>query len=234
MKYSILSVIMSTTLLACGASSAQGNYGGYQATANQHLNTSEAKTLTYMKEEEKIARDIYVTFYQQWNNRVFDKISGSEQRHMNALAQQLVMNNLPDPDTNDAVGVFSNPKLASLYNSLINKGQGSELQALQVAAYVEELDIRDLEKVIAESSSSQLNQTYKNLLRGSHNHLRAFVRQITSYFNITYNAQLLPQSQVDSILNSNHERGNHGNGMGNGKHDGMEHGMGRGMAWGLL
>jgi len=227
MKHSILSAIISTTLLACGSSSAQSNYGSYQATGDQQLNTSEAEMLTYMKEEEKIARDVYITFYQQWNNRVFDKISGSEQRHMNALAQKLVTNNLPDPDTNDSVGVFTNPKLASLYNSLINKGQGSELQALQVAAYVEELDIRDLKNAIAASSSSQLNQTYENLLRGSHNHLRAFVRQITNY-NITYKAQLLSQSHVDSILNSNQERGKRGKGMGKGKHGGMGRGMGRG------
>jgi len=46
--------------------------------------------------------------------------------------------------------------------------------ALRVDALVEEVDIIDLEKYIAQTDNEDLILVYQNLLKGSQNHLRAF------------------------------------------------------------
>ena len=56
----------------------QGNTGTQVTTA---LSDAEAATLVFMREEEKLARDVYITLYDQWehpvfNNRLFPKWSG--------------------------------------------------------------------------------------------------------------------------------------------------------------
>ena len=49
------------------------------------LTPEEAAGLTLMREEEKLARDVYQYLYEQWGQRVFKNIAGSEQTHMNAV-----------------------------------------------------------------------------------------------------------------------------------------------------
>ncbi len=185
--------------------------------------------LVMMREEEKIARDVYRTLYASTQNRVFSKISQAEQRHMNAMANQLTRFGLADPVTNDATGVFNNPTFQTLYVDLIKRGQASPTDALYVGAYIEELDISDLQQAIAQSNDAQLNRVYENLMRGSRNHLRAFVRQLSAQGINTYSAQIMPQKEVDAILSATPERG-HGGNRGMGKHQGHGNGMGR---WGM-
>ena len=190
---------------------------------NQKTNTADSKLATYlshMREEEKIARDVYRVLYQQTGINAFNNISQSEQRHMNAMAQQLARFNITDPVKNDATGEFTNPVFEKLYKELLQRGSASSLDALYVGAYIEELDIIDLEKAIADTQDENLKQVYRNLLRASRNHLRAFVRHI-SRSGDNYKAQLMPQDQVNTISSSPQERGHGGNGRGKG------HGQGK-------
>ncbi|MBA1330326.1 ferritin, partial [Candidatus Endoriftia persephone str. Guaymas] len=57
-----------------------------------------------------------------------------------------------------------------------------------------------------DSTHPDLTQTYENLIRGSRNHLRAFVRQIES-LGVPYTAQALDQLQVEIILEQPMEQG---------------------------
>lgn len=193
------------------------------AESQSTVTTDEFSThLILMREEEKIARDVYRVLYEQTGIRAFANITQSEQRHMDAMAQQLARFNLIDPIVDDTTGVFANPKFQDMFTALIEKGQGSDLEALYVAAYIEELDIKDLIEAIAETEDTQLKNVYGNLLRGSRNHLRAFVRQISKRGD-SYRAQLLAQEAVDVILATAQERwqgggrGMNGGGRGQGK-----------------
>ena len=38
-----------------------------------------------MREEEKVARDVYLSLNDTWNLRIFKNITSSEQTHMNAI-----------------------------------------------------------------------------------------------------------------------------------------------------
>jgi hypothetical protein len=166
----------------------------------------EEADMLFMREEEKLARDVYILLYDQWANAVFDNISESEQRHMDSMAVLLNTYGLTDPVQDSRVGAFTNPDLAMLFTTLTVRGQVSQLEALRVGAFIEEVDMRDIQAAIDNSSHADITRTYENLLRGSRNHLRAFVRTIEN-LGVVYEAQVLPQSDVDSIVDSPIERG---------------------------
>lgn len=163
------------------------------------LSNTEFSHLVFMREEEKLARDTYITLGDIWGSRVFSNISRAEQTHMDALLTMLNIYGLDDPIINDAAGSFTNATLAGLYVDLVASGEASLLDALYVGAFIEEVDIQDLQQAIAETSQADIVAVYENLLAGSKSHLRAFVGQIEG-LGVEYTAQVLDQSEVDTIL----------------------------------
>ena len=138
---------------------------------------AEVEALLLMREEEKLARDVYRTLFNRWNLSIFNNISGSEQTHMDTLAGVLASYGITDPVTSDSTGSFNNPALASLYDQLVARGSVSVAEAIQVGIFIEETDITDLQKAISVSTHDDLIRAYENLLQGSYNHLRAFSDQ---------------------------------------------------------
>jgi hypothetical protein len=163
------------------------------------LDATETEDLLFMREEEKLARDTYLTLYDAWSHAIFRNIARSEQRHMDTMLAMVEYYGLTDPVTDDTVGVFTNPTLAGLYADLIERGSESLLEALHVGAYIEELDIADLRAAIERTDEVLLINAYENLLAGSRNHLRAFVSQINA-LGVDYVAQVLDQDDVDAIV----------------------------------
>ena len=170
------------------------------------LSTAEKSDLLFMREEEKLARDVYLTLYETWGLPVFSNIASSEQSHMDALLKLLRTYRLPDPAAGNAIGEFSNPTLQSLYNTLMDKGRLSAMDALQVGGIIEETDMRDIVAAIEHSDNADIDATYDSLLCGSRNHLRAFARNLESMTSQPYTALVLTQDEVDAILNSPLER----------------------------
>jgi hypothetical protein len=207
--------------------------GGLAATtqAASQITEAEAKTLQFMHEEEKLAKDVYLTLYEKWNIRAFSNIAGAEQRHQDALKGMLDQYGIPSVVQSTTVGEFKNPELARMYKELTTQGLASLEGALKVGGMIEELDIMDLQKAIAESNQSDLDGVYENLMRGSRNHLRAFARQYNRQLGTDYQAQLMPAEEVAAILSSEQERGGgHGAQQGHGgQGKGMRMGQGRGM-----
>ena len=80
------------------------------------------------------------------------------------------------------------------------------LDALVVGATVEDLDIYDLNKLSTQTDNKDILTVYENLIRGSINHLRAFVRQIERNGG-EYSSQYMSQSDYDKIISSGQERG---------------------------
>ena len=138
------------------------------------LTSEEITGLIHMREEEKLARDVYSAMYTKWNARVFQNISNSEQTHMNAILNLLNRYSVPDPVGNNGPGVFTDPNLQALYNSLIEKGNISNLEAYKVGIDIEQLDINDLKTQINTTSKLDLLKVYNNLLLGSYSHLESF------------------------------------------------------------
>jgi hypothetical protein len=163
------------------------------------LNDTETAHLVFMREEEKLARDTYITLNETWGLRVFANISNSEQMHMNAILAMLNFYGVDDPVVDDAAGSFTNVTLAALYGDLVARGAVSSLEALYVGAYIEETDIRDIQLAISETVQANIIAVYENLLAASKNHFRAFVNHL-ELRGEEYVAQVLDQSEVDAIL----------------------------------
>ena len=166
------------------------------------LTTEEKNDLLFMREEEKLARDVYLTLHDIWGTPVFANIAMSEQQHMDAILRLLNTYKLPDPTVGKLVGEFVNEELQALYNALIARGKQSALEALLVGGVIEETDIEDLNAAMATSRLSNIDKVYQNLLNGSYNHLRAFASNIQSLTGQPYVAQVVSQEIVDSILGS--------------------------------
>jgi hypothetical protein len=180
------------------------------------LTEVEAEGLIFMREEEKLARDVYLTLYDQWDIPIFQNIARSEQTHTDAIKNLLDTYGLVDPMVNDKIGVFVNPDLQALYDQLVEMGSQSLSDALKVGIAIEEIDILDLEKHIAQTDHADIQLVYENLLKGSRNHLRAFVSTLQRQTGETYQPQYLSQDVYDAIVGSAIERGGNRNGNGNG------------------
>jgi hypothetical protein len=141
--------------------------------STQPLSAEEATHLLYIREEEKLARDVYQVLYSKWNVRIFSNIASSEQRHFDAVGTLISRYKLTDPAQATA-GVFTNPDLQALYSQLIAQGSISLLDALQVGVKIEETDIDDLKAAIDVTNNKDVLTVYGNLLNGSLNHLAAF------------------------------------------------------------
>ena len=182
-----------------------GGRPGQQAVPQATLGAVEAHHLTYMREEEKLARDVYLFLFDEWGMNVFRNIAAAEQKHMDALKTLLDKYGLPDPILGEGgltnpEGVFTDPHLQDLYDQLTTDGSQSLLAALKVGGFIEEVDIDDLVIAMAATEKADLSRVYGNLMSGSENHLRAFAGLIESRTGLPYEAVYLEQDEVDAIL----------------------------------
>lgn len=186
------------------------NIANLQAQVNslpiESLNLAELTSLSFMREEEKLARDVYITLYNKWGVNIFTNISASEQTHMDAVLMLLNKYGLTDPAGTNAVGVFNNATLQNLYNQLVTQGNISVLEAYKVGATIEDLDIFDLQNALINIDNMDIRLVYDMLTKGSRNHLRAFYKNILNAGG-TYTPQFITQAAFDAIINSAMETG---------------------------
>lgn len=170
------------------------------------LSEGEVAGLIQMREEEKLARDVYRNLGEKWNLRILINIADSEQTHTDSVAVLLNRYSLDDPVKDDSIGVFSSSVISDLYENLVTRGEASSLDALIVGATIEDLDIYDLTELLPETDNEDIITVYNNLQKGSRNHLRAFVDQIERNGG-SYHPQYISQQEFDSIISSEQEKG---------------------------
>ena len=151
--------------------------------------------MKFMREEEKLARDVYANLYDfhlanGLTLTVCDNIAYSEQRHMDAMKQLLDNYGIADSAVEGGQGtypescrddkcMFNNTDLRDLYEKLVADGEGSGLDTLLVGGLIEEVDMIDLAEAITNAEGyADIQGVYDNLLCGSGNHLRAFAHNI--------------------------------------------------------
>ena len=171
------------------------------------LSQNEIDGLVLMREEEKLARDVYLRLGEMWNMKIFNNIANSEQTHTDSVEFLLDKYEIVDPVKDNSIGVFESTELLTLYNNLIERGSQSLLDALVVGALVEDLDINDLENLLQETNNNDIKIVYDNLQRGSRNHLRAYVSQIQKNKG-SYSPIYISQEEFNLIISSQQETGN--------------------------
>ncbi|MFA7359750.1 MAG: DUF2202 domain-containing protein [Candidatus Kapaibacterium sp.] len=166
----------------------------------QDVSAEEEKEMLYMIEEEKMARDFYITMYDKWGLRPFGNIKEAEQKHMDAIESLLNKYGIVNPVSGLKTGEFKNEKIKNLYLSLLNQGNKSALDALKAAAEIEEIDIKDLMDAVKDTDNKDIAMVYNNLKRASENHLRAFTRNINRRDEV-YTPKHLDKDYFNEIVN---------------------------------
>jgi hypothetical protein len=146
------------------------------APAATSLSATEAADLQYVREEEKLARDVYGVLDGLYGGQVaiFAKIAVSESRHTLAIKDLLDRYDVTDPAETDVPGVFENHELQELYDDLVAQGSASLEDGLWVGVAIEVLDISDLTACLERTTHADIRNVYGNLIDGSYSHLAAF------------------------------------------------------------
>ncbi len=170
----------------------------------ENLTKEEESDLLALREEEKLARDVYLYAFEKYGLNVSKNISNSEESHMGKVLVLLTKYGLPDPASPDR-GEFNNEELQEIYNGLTAKVDSSELDALIVGAIIEDLDIRDIELFKTRTVKEDILDMYDELVCGSRNHMRAYYPQVISSGG-SYTPQFITQADLDVILSTDREK----------------------------
>lgn len=170
------------------------------------LSSQEIEDLQFLKEEEKLARDVYLYSYDLYGQNIFKNISNSEQSHMNSVSVILEKYNIEDLSFEER-GRFSNDVLQNLYDELVNLCEKSLEDALIVGATVEDLDINDLNTFILNTDHQDIEDMYQILSCGSRNHLRGYTNNLEN-LDVYYDPQFISLEEYNAILNGSHENCN--------------------------
>jgi len=170
------------------------------------LSNQEKEDVLHMREEEKLARDVYLTLYEKWNHKSFYNIAQNEQVHMDAVKLLIDKYGLEDPAEGKGIGEFTNPKFQELYNRLVEEGSKSLVDAFKVGATIEELDIADLKECLNVTDKPDITIVYESLMKGSRNHLRAFNRNLEN-LGAAYEPQYISVEEYNQIVSSEMEMG---------------------------
>ena len=170
------------------------------------LSDAELAALAFMREEEKLAQDVYMDMYDLWGRAIFVNIADSEQTHTDVVLRLIEKYSLADPAEGKPRGEFSDATLQGLYDSLTAQGTASLVDALIVGATIEDLDIFDLHRQLDVVDNQDITVVFEALQKGSRNHLRAFYASLTD-MNIVYTPVYISQQEYDEIVTSPMESG---------------------------
>ncbi|MFO0888840.1 MAG: DUF2202 domain-containing protein [Isosphaeraceae bacterium] len=175
---SLLLAVVLTSLT--GAAPRRGKPARRQATATAAapLTQTEIGWILHMRQEEKLARDVYLTLGSFWAVPEFPNIARSEANHMAAVKRLIVAYGLSDPAADDTVGTFTDPRFAELYQTLVSQGSASLADAYAVGVAIEQMDIVDLSEALDQVQKVDVRRVFQNLLNASYNHLAAFQSQL--------------------------------------------------------
>lgn len=205
-----------------GASAAPG-----ATTTVTAADSSLAAELTFAREEERMARDLYQALADKYDGALpFSRITLSEQRHFDAVGTLLDRYDVTDPAAGKKAGSYADATLQKLYDGWLADGQVSLDKAYDVGVALEKRDIADLEGTLDRSLPADVTQVFTALLNGSKHHLAAF--------QAAADGQVLGQqlgSGQQFGMGRHNGMGNqmgygHGNGMGPGNGTGMMNGAG--------
>lgn len=130
--------------------------------------------LQFSREEERMARDLYRQFADEYGVRPFAEISRSEQRHFDAIGRLLATYGVADPSSGAKPGVYADATVQKLYDGWRTKGLTSVRAAFQVGVALEKRDIADLQGLARLSGAADLDRVYGQLQNASQHHLAAF------------------------------------------------------------
>ncbi len=146
------------------------------------LNEEQKDELFFIYQEEKVARDAYITLGEMYPyENTFASIQKAEQRHIDSARGLCETYGVDISGVDEgSVGNFVIDVLQELYNTVIEEGSNSLLDALKMGELIEVTDIKDLDHAINDlGMPDDVVRVYENLREGSYNHLEAFQQAIS-------------------------------------------------------
>ena len=136
------------------------------------LTEDQKEMLFFIYEEWKLARDVYMSLGKIHKNEdTFSLMQMIEQNHMD-LARDIC--NTYGVETSSVyesmIGKFDSPVLQTLYDSCIETGSRSRLDALEVCEFIELTNIEDLGQASI-GMPNDVVSVYNNLKKGNLNQL---------------------------------------------------------------
>ena len=168
------------------------------------LSQQEVDDLKFLREEEKLARDVYLFSFDKYGEAIFNSISQSEQQHMDQVLLLLNTYQLSDPASTER-GVFTNQALQGLYADLTAQSSISLVEALKVGATIEDLDINDIDDFESKTNQADILNVYDKLKCGSRNHIRNYVSQLVLN-SFDYAPQFISLDEFTEIIASSNEQ----------------------------
>ncbi|MDM5270903.1 DUF2202 domain-containing protein [Sulfurovum sp. zt1-1] len=171
-RRNFLSKVMLTSIGGAALLSTSANA---KSTQNQSLTEVQKDKLFFIYQEEKVARDVYITLGNIYTDEnTFASIQISEQRHMDSARELCEKYGVDISNVDESqVGEFVLPVLQELYDTCVSTGEESILDALKIGELIELTDIDDLEDA-AQDMPSDVITVFESLKEGSYNHLDAF------------------------------------------------------------
>lgn len=171
----------------------------FAAASSTTLSDVEIHSLLFMREEEKLARDVYAVLYETYGEQIFLNIMASEQTHFDQMGVLLERYGLEDPALEP--GLYTDDYIQGLYDMLIPMGLVSLEGAYRVGAIIEEVDILDFLHFLEdeEVDNRDIRQVYTSLMNASENHLRGYVTCLLS-IGVVYEPGYLTLAQYEAIL----------------------------------
>lgn len=143
------------------------------------LSAEEIAGLIFMRQEEKVAHDVYYVLGLTHNLSIFTNLVSSEQSHMDAVKKMILKYQLEDPAADETVGVFSDSLFQQMYDDFVAQGLLSPSQAMLVGQTIEQKDIDDLNYFLLSVDNMDIIKMYNKLLSASQRHLAGFTVHIT-------------------------------------------------------
>ncbi len=200
--FAVVTVLFGFTLKA-QAQNQTTTSGCYALTLpKQPLSADEKQILLEMRQEEKLAHDVYFTLYSKWNVPVFNNIAKAEAVHTQRVKELLAKYDIADPVNDTEIGKFADQKYTDLYNQLVAKGSQSLQDAYIVGATIEDLDIHDLDQALAKTDNDDIKLVFNNIKHASYNHMRAFTRHLDRFFGYQYQPQYISQAEYQDIISA--------------------------------
>jgi hypothetical protein len=201
-----LSIILVALLgfVLCGQANTAWNDSEQQI---DRLDSYTLWQIMWMHEQEKLAKDLYLSFDGNWDQPTFASIAAKKRHHMDEMMAMIDYYDADPLFEQDEIGVFGDSRHSDVFIAQLARGQTSLINAYLAAAYVEEWNIQEYRNDIEAIDLGQcapceplapLRATYVKLLAGDIEHLRTLLSHLTG-LGYTYTAQLLSQAEVDVI-----------------------------------
>lgn len=168
------------------------------------LTADEIEFVYAVREDEKVARDLYTAFFEKYSLKTFSNISRSEANHMRAVEILLEYYEIDFPAAGE-YGVFEDPARQAIYDTLLAKGN-TALEGFRVMAQLEEENIVSYRNVLSDITNPNIKIVIENLGKASENHFKAAIRQITALGG-TYAPKLMNQEEYKAMIAKGFEQG---------------------------